>query len=130
KAARAAERAMIVELVLFRKPQGMDRAAILEDAKSTIPRWSANRDLLRKHFLLSDDGLTGAGFYIWPSREAAEKAHDAAWRAGVEKRTGAPPEIRYFDLLMLLDNEAGRVTEWTETGAAKPVPVPPAVAAE
>jgi hypothetical protein len=104
---------MIVELVLFRSPPGMDRAAILEDAKHTIPRWRANPELLRKHYLLGDDGY-GGGLYIWPSREAAERAHDAEWQAGVEKRTGAKPTFRYFDLLMLLDNEKGTVTEWAE----------------
>ena len=36
----------------------------------------------------------------------------AEWRAGVEKRTGSPPTIRYFDLLMILDNENGKVTEF------------------
>ena len=36
--------------------------------------------------------------------------------ANVEKRTGAAPAIVYFDLMMLLDDEAGTVTEWSETG--------------
>lgn len=103
---------MIVELVLFKSPPGMDRAAILEDAKHTIPRWRANKDLLRKHYMLGDG--EGGGLYIWPSRAAAEKAHDAEWHAAVEKRTGSKPVIRYFDLLMLLDNENGTVTEWPE----------------
>ena len=97
----------------------MDRAAILEDAKHTIPRWRANRELLRKHYLLDEAAGEGCGLYIWPSREAAEKAHDAEWRAGVEKRTGSKPTIRYFDLLMLLDNENGTVTEWTEADRPK-----------
>jgi hypothetical protein len=105
---------MIVEFVLFKSPTGMNRAEILEDAKRTIPRWRANKELLRKHYLLDEAGSEGGGLYIWPSREAAEKAHDAEWRAGVEKRTGEPPVIRYFDLLMLLDNENGVVTEWRE----------------
>ena len=102
---------MIVELVLFRSPPGMDRDAVLQDAKHTLPRWRANKELVRKHYLLSDDGW-GGGLYIWPSREAAEKAHNAEWQAGVEQRTGAKPVMRYFDLLMLLDNEKGTVTEW------------------
>jgi len=34
----------------------------------------------------------------------------------VEQRTGAPPTIRYFQLQMLLDNEAGTVVEWSKTG--------------
>lgn len=111
---------MIIELVLFKSPAGMSRAEILEDAKATIPRWRANRELVRKHYLLSEDG-EGGGVYVWPSKEAAQRAHDAEWRAGVEKRTGAQPVIRYFDLLMLVDNEKGAVTEWTEGGAARPV---------
>lgn len=111
---------MILELVLFKSPPGMDRAAVMEDAKHTIPRWRANVDLLRKHYILGDDG-TGGGVYIWPSKEAAQKGHDAAWRESVRKRTGAEPVIRYFDLLMIVDNENGSVTEWTERGEARPV---------
>jgi hypothetical protein len=108
---------MIVELVTFKAPPGADWDAILNEARATIPRWNADPDLLRKHYLLSADGAECAGLYLWPTREAAETAHDGAWRAGVEKRTGAAPTIRYFQLQMLLDNEAGTVTEWSQNGA-------------
>ena len=111
---------MILELMLFKSPAGMDRAAILEDAKHTVAHWRANPDLVRKHYLLSDDGY-GGGAYIWPSKEAAQRGHDRAWREGVRKRTGSEPVIRYFDLLMMVDNEDGSVTEWTESGEARPV---------
>lgn len=43
---------MIVELVTFTSPSGWDRGRVLDDAKTTIPKWTANRELLRKHFLL------------------------------------------------------------------------------
>ena len=39
-----------------------------------------------------------------------------AVRNEVERRTGSRPEFRYFELQMLLDNEAGTVTEWSRTG--------------
>lgn len=107
---------MIVELVTFRATPGADWDAILAEARVTIPRWRANPQLVRKHYLLSEGGTECAGLYIWPTRAAAEAAHDAAWRAAVEQRTGAPPMIRYFDLQMLLDNEAGTVTEWSQRG--------------
>ena len=107
---------MIVELVTFKAPPGADWDDILKDARAVIPRWRANAELRRKHYLLSEDRGTCAGLYIWPSRAAAEAAHDAAWRAGVEKRTGSAPVIAYFDLMMLLDNEAGTVTEWSKSG--------------
>ena len=116
---------MIVELVTFGAPPGAGWDGILADARATIPRWRANRQLVRKHYLLGEDGKECAGLYIWPSRQAAEAAHDTAWREAVEQRTGSPPAIRYFDLQMLLDNEAGTVAEWSKTGrgAVRPIPV-------
>ena len=107
---------MVVELVTFKAPPGADWDAILAGARATVPHWRANPELVRKHYLSSDDGRECAGLYIWPTREAAQAAHDAAWRAGVEQRTGSAPVIRYFELQMLLDNETGIVTEWSKTG--------------
>jgi hypothetical protein len=108
---------MIVELVTFRATPGADWDAILAEARATISRWHANPQLVRKHYLLSEDGSECAGLYIWPTRADGEAAHDAAWRAAVAQRTGSAPAIRYFELQMLLDNEAGTVTEWSKGGA-------------
>jgi hypothetical protein len=112
---------MIVELVTFHFPDGWDRARVLEDARHTIPKWAANRDLKRKHFVrgLGEAEGTGAGIYIWPSIEAAQKAHDEEWREGIRRRTGGYPTIRYFDLFLLVDNEQGRVIEWAADGEAR-----------
>src|ERR1041384_201154 len=98
---------MIVELVTFPATPGVDWDAILAEARATIPRWRANPQLVRKHYLLSEDGTECAGLYIWPHRAAAEAAHDRAWRAAVAQRTGSEPAIHYFDLQMVLDNDAG-----------------------
>jgi hypothetical protein len=37
----------------------------------------------------------------------------------VVKRTGGRPTIPYFDLMLLVDNEAGTVTEWPEEGSPR-----------
>ena len=42
-------REMIVEYVLFKSPPGKTRDEILADAKQTVPKWRANRELMRKH---------------------------------------------------------------------------------
>jgi hypothetical protein len=102
---------MIVELVAFACPPGWTREQIVEDARHTIAKWQSNAELIRKHYVIGEDGSLG-GIYLWPSKEAAQRGHDAAWQAAVERRTGAKPTIRYFDLTMILDNEAGTVVEF------------------
>ena len=103
---------MILEFVEFESPKGWTREQVADDARHVIAKWQANEDLLRKHFVLELDGKTGAGVYVWPSVEAAKKAHDEAWRQSIIKRTGSAPRIRYFDLFLLIDNEHGKVSEF------------------
>lgn len=77
--------AMIVEFVRFQRPKGWTREQVLADARTTITKWRANEKLVRKHYIIGDDDMVGA-FYIWPTREDAERAHDAAWRDGVTQK--------------------------------------------
>ena len=103
---------MILELVEFNSPKCWSRDKVAAEAKHVVPKWQANKELLRKHFLLELNGKTGAGVYIWPSVDAAQKAHNEEWRQSVIKRCGSAPTIRYFDLMLLVDNESGKVTEF------------------
>ena len=76
---------------------------------------------LRKHFVLgvgANEGTT-AGIYIWPSVEAAKKAHNDEWREAVKTRSGGYPTMQYFDLFLLIDNEHSRVIEWMADGKAR-----------
>ena len=103
---------MILELVEFNSPKGWSRQQVAEDARHVIAKWRANKELLRKHFMLELNGKPGAGVSIWPSVAAAQKAHIEEWRQSVIKRCGSAPTIRYFDLMLLVDNESGKVTEF------------------
>jgi hypothetical protein len=112
---------MIVEFVQFKYPPGLTREQILDDARTTIPRWRGNTELISKHYIAGEDG-TGGAFYVWPSKEAAQRGHNAEWFANIKARTGSVPTIRCFDLLMVVDNVAGGVTEFppnTATEAAE-----------
>ena len=105
---------MILELVEFNSPKGWSREQVAKEARNVIPHWQANKQLLRKHFLLELNGKTGGGVYLWPTLEDAKKAHDETWRQSIIKRTGSAPTIRYFDLFLLIDNEKGTFTEFPE----------------
>ena len=112
---------MIVELVTFTFPKGHTRAKEIEGVRSVTAKWAANKELVRKHFLwgIGEAEGTGAGVYIWPSVEAAKRAHNDEWHESVKKRTGGYATIRYFDLMTLVDNENGTITEWDADGKAK-----------
>ena len=101
---------MIVEIVSFDRPEGFSDADLLEDARSTVAHWQAKPDLIRKQFVT--DGPRVKGIYLWPDRAAAERGHDAAWVERFKARTGVAPRIEIFEMFMMIDNEAGKVTEY------------------
>ena len=114
---------MILEIVTFNLPAGQDRAKELDAVRGVTAKWAANPDLVRKQFGfgLGDAAGTGAGVYVWPSIEAAEKAHSEEWREAVKARTGGYPTIQYFDLLAEVDNSRDAITEWSPDGKAHDV---------
>jgi hypothetical protein len=105
---------MILELVEINSPKGWTREQVAADGRNVFAKWQGNKDLLTKYFLLELNGKNGAGVYVWPSVEAAQRAHNEEWRQGVIKRTGAAPNIRYFDLFAVVDNAHGEVKEFPE----------------
>jgi hypothetical protein len=102
---------MIVELVFFDNPPGLSRETELEGARAVVEKWRANPDLLRKHFMRSEDGRVGGAVYYWKSRAAADAAHGPEWQAAVKASTGSEPRRQFFELFLVVDNETGTVTE-------------------
>jgi len=102
---------MIVELVTFDMPEGFSDDDLIADARGVVEQWQANPDLVRKHFVRSEEGKV-AGIYIWPDKAAAQKAHNAQWIERFRERTGTEPTFTYYDMFMLIDNEAGTVSEY------------------
>jgi hypothetical protein len=100
---------MIVEIVKFERPQGFSDEDLLQDGRSTIPRWQGYPGLVRKQFVT--DGPVVLGIYTWVDRAAAAKGHDAAWVAAFEARTGTKPQITQYDLFLEIDNTADSVAE-------------------
>jgi hypothetical protein len=104
---------MITEIVLFNLPAGTTRAQAVDRFRKTAPIWAANTELVRKNYLFDANGPRAGGVYLWPSVEAAKRAHDEAWLAGVEKAFGNRPVITYFETPVVVDNALGQVIEET-----------------
>ena len=59
---------MITALVQFKLPERMTVEQARAVFASTAPRYLAMQGLVRKHYILSEDGLTAGGVYLWQTR--------------------------------------------------------------
>ena len=71
---------------------------------STAPKYQGVPGLVRKYYVLSQDGSTGGGIYLWNSSEQADAMYTDAWRAFVRERYGADPVVTYMATPVVVDN--------------------------
>jgi hypothetical protein len=83
---------------------------------STAPLYRGLSGLIRKHYLLSDDGLTAGAVYVWESRAEADKLYTTDWRQFVTAKYGSEPSVMFFDNLVTVDNMTN--TPMTAAGEA------------
>ena len=70
---------------------------------------SRRAGLLRKHYVLSEDGATAGGVYFWKSRTEAEAMYTPSWRSFVKAKYGTDPTVTYFESPVVVDNDAQKI---------------------
>ncbi len=101
---------MITAMVQFMLPGALDRESAREAFSTTAPRYRTVEGLVRKYYLLSEDGLTAGGIYLWRSREDGERFYNREWREFIQSRYGSQPEITWFETPVVVDNLSGEIT--------------------
>ena len=100
---------MITAIATFQLPKPIT----LEDARtifqSTAPKYQDVAGLVRKYYLLSQDGSTVGGVYLWNSRTEAEELYIEAWRAFVRDKYGTDPSVIYMDTPVVVDNLSNEI---------------------
>lgn len=100
---------MITAIVNFKLPDGMDSKNAAEMFKGSAPNYRVMKGLVRKYYLFDGENRIGGGVYLWKSRAEAEAVYTPQWRAYIAERYGAPPDIRYFETAVIVDNESGKI---------------------
>ena len=62
---------MITALVQFRLPQPVTREKARQLFVGSAPKYREASGLIRKYYLLSEDGGTAGGVYLWKSKKDA-----------------------------------------------------------
>ncbi len=95
---------MITTIVQFKlsEPIGLEEARKV--FSSTAPKYTKIRGLVRKYYLLSKDGGTAGGVYLWESQEDAEKLYTEDWKKFITEKYGSEPTITYFNCPVIVDN--------------------------
>ncbi len=100
---------MITALVHFKLPQPITRDKGREIFLSTAPKYRDFPGLIRKYYLLSEDGATAGGVYLWRSREEAERLYTDDWKRIITEKYGAEPSVQYFATPVVVDNLIGEI---------------------
>ena len=101
---------MITALVQFTLPQPVSSDTAREMFSKSAPRYIGVDGLVRKYFLLSQDGGTAGGVYLWQSRADADKMYTQEWRHSIADRYGAEPSVVFFESPVIVDNTTGEVS--------------------
>jgi len=100
---------VITALVQFELPQPVTREQAREIFLGTAPRYRETPGLLRKYYVLSQDGGTAGGIYLWKSRRDAENLYTEEWRSFVREKYGASPSVTWFESPVVVDNVTNQI---------------------
>ncbi|HOW56365.1 MAG TPA: YdhR family protein [Smithellaceae bacterium] len=100
---------MITALVQFNLPQKFSREKAREVFLSTAPKYQEIPGLIRKYYLLTQDGKTAGGVYLWNSQEDAERLCTEEWQQFILGKYGVLPSVTYFATPVIVDNVTGKI---------------------
>tara|TARA_R110000772_G_scaffold263066_1_gene382601 strand:+ start:312 stop:626 length:315 start_codon:yes stop_codon:yes gene_type:complete len=100
---------VITALVQFKLPQPISREQARDIFSATAEKYRDIAGLLRKYYVLSQDGSTAGGVYLWQSQQHAEQLYTDAWQQFIFDKYGALPSVIYFDSPVIVDNVAGEI---------------------
>jgi hypothetical protein len=100
---------MITALIQFKLPQPLSREKAREVFSGTAPKYREVHGLIRKYYVLSQDGGTAGGVYLWHSQEDAERLYTDEWRQFIFDKYGALPSVTYLESPVIVDNVTGEI---------------------
>lgn len=102
---------MITAFTTFTLPKPITREEARSIFLSTAPKYRGVKGLVQKIYVLSQDGITVGGVYLWNSRSEAEAMYTESWRAFVREKYGTEPTVTYFESPVVVDNVSQQILD-------------------
>jgi len=96
-------------LIRFPLPASMSAEQARQRFRAVAGEFQNPPGLLRKYFLLTEDGGTSVGIYVWKTRERAVAFNEEILRERIRKVYGVEPEIEVLETVVEVDNVTGEV---------------------
>jgi len=100
---------MTTVIIQYPLPPGAPIDAVKGGFTDVAPFFQRPPGLLRKYFLLSDDGAIGGGVYLWTARQTAYDFSEATIRPMIKERFHVEPSITYFETPVIVDNVLSQI---------------------
>ena len=100
---------MIIVIATYRLPKPLTRDEARKTFLSTAPKYQGIPGLARKYYVLSSDGRSVGGIYLWNSRADAESMYSESWKAFVREKYGTEPSLEYLECPVVVDNLTGEI---------------------
>lgn len=95
---------MTTSITRFQLPPGIPTDAVKNGFLEVAPKFKQPAGLLRKYFLISEDGKTGGGVYLWRSMEEARTFSEGILRKMIRDKFQVEASIEYYDAPVVVDN--------------------------
>jgi len=100
---------MITTLVQIKLSETLSLEKAQDIFARTAPNYLEIKGLARKYYILSEDGKTAGGVYLWESRKAAEMLYTDEWKKFIFQKYGSQPSVIYFNSPVIVDNLLGEI---------------------
>ncbi len=99
---------MITAIVQFDLPGPLSEKQARIAFEAAAGQFQNVEGLVRKYFLLSEDGKTAGGVYLWTREDLAKPAHQR-FSHEIKERFGATASVTFFHTPVIVDNALGKV---------------------
>jgi hypothetical protein len=100
---------MVSSITRFPLPPGVATEAVKNGFLEVAPRFQHPAGLVRKYFLIAEDGKTAGGVYLWNSMDHARTLSEGTLRPMIREKFRVDPSIEYFDAPVIVDNVTAEI---------------------